>query len=115
MPPKKEPTALKPVLLAGIIVLLPVCFTIMIMGILGIQILMDTESKSFLSQTEFGRLYRKLTSVNPFFSAMFVNGGMIGTMFAITKLVEHRRAVKSAAAAPKEEVKAEATESKKEK
>ncbi|GIL58105.1 hypothetical protein Vafri_12957 [Volvox africanus] len=105
-PKPKELTApLKPAFLAGLVLLFPLCLTAFVAGILGMKILLDEDSSSGLSQSLFGQYYKRLIAINPFFSALLFNGGMIGSMFCVTKLVEHGRALKrakmgSAAAAP---------------
>ncbi|GLI66479.1 hypothetical protein VaNZ11_010323, partial [Volvox africanus] len=94
-PKPKELTApLKPAFLAGLVLLFPICLTAFVAGILGMRILLDEDSSSGLSQSVFGQYYKRLIAINPFFSALLFNGGMIGLMFCITKLVEHGRALK---------------------
>ncbi|GIL78392.1 hypothetical protein Vretifemale_7807 [Volvox reticuliferus] len=100
-PKPKEPTApLKPVVVAGLVLLFPFCLAAFVVGILGMRILLDEDSSSGLSQSVFGQYYKRLIAINPFFSALLFNGGMIGSMFCVTKLLEHRRAVKRAKKGP---------------
>ncbi|PNH11185.1 hypothetical protein TSOC_002009 [Tetrabaena socialis] len=101
MPPKKkDPVVLKPLQLVGVMAALPVTLAFFIIGALGIAVLLDTEGTSSLSRSPFGVGYRKLTQTNPFFSAMFVNGGMIGSLFCIVSLLDHVKAKKKAQQAP---------------
>ncbi|KAG2428881.1 hypothetical protein HYH02_014204 [Chlamydomonas schloesseri] len=72
------------------------------------HVLLDAEDASPVTRSQFGQLYRRLIAMNPFFSAMFVNGGLIGTLYAAITLAGHRAAVtkaKAAAAGAKKETK----------
>ncbi|KAG2445458.1 hypothetical protein HXX76_000077 [Chlamydomonas incerta] len=60
------------------------------------HVLLDAENASPVTRSQFGRLYRRLIALNPFFSAMFVNGGLIGTLYAAITLAGHRAALKKA-------------------
>ncbi|GFR49669.1 hypothetical protein Agub_g11815 [Astrephomene gubernaculifera] len=94
-PKSKDPPApLRPIVLAGCIALLPIALAFFVVGAIGIHILLDAEDSSSLSRSDFGQAYKRLIAMNPFFSAFFLNGGMIGALFAGTKLWEHRAAVK---------------------
>ncbi|PNW79852.1 hypothetical protein CHLRE_08g369350v5 [Chlamydomonas reinhardtii] len=79
------------------------------------HVLLDAENTSPVTRSEFGRLYRRLIAVNPFFSAMFVNGGLIGTLYALITLSGHRAALKKSKAAAAAGAKKKKEETKKDK
>ncbi|EFJ50169.1 hypothetical protein VOLCADRAFT_104005 [Volvox carteri f. nagariensis] len=93
--PKQLTAPLRPILVAGLAILLPICFSAFVIGIFGMRILLDEDGSSSLSRSVFGQYYKRLIAINPFFSALIFNGGMIGSMFCVTKLVEHGYAAKS--------------------
>ncbi|GLC36599.1 hypothetical protein PLESTB_000254900 [Pleodorina starrii] len=102
MPPKPLAKPLKPIHVAGLILLLPICLAAFVVGIVGMRILLDEDGSSKLSQSAFGQLYKRLIAINPFFSALIFNGGMIGSMFCVTKLIEHAKAGKRAKQGPQD-------------
>ena len=75
---QKEPQTLKPLYFVGLCLLVVVAITACCVGIAGMVVLMDAEGTGYLSKTTFGHLYKQLTKTNPFFTAMFVNGGGLG-------------------------------------
>ncbi|GMH40914.1 hypothetical protein BSKO_08818 [Bryopsis sp. KO-2023] len=70
-----------------------VCFLSFVVGCLGLYVLMDEPGDKWLSQTEFGKLYKRLVAFNPIFSAFFVNGGLLGMLMCFVKLRDHRKLI----------------------
>jgi len=72
-------------------IFLSLALTCFVVGSLGMAILLDTTGSSSLAQTQFGQLYKRLVAVNPFFSAFFFNGGLIGCIFCMKELTTVRK------------------------
>ncbi|KAG2482137.1 hypothetical protein HYH03_018923 [Edaphochlamys debaryana] len=115
--PPPPPKVLTPLAFVGTALLLIICLVSFGVGIVGIQILLDEEGTSALSQSAFATQYRWLISKNPFFSAFFFNGGMIGCLYCVMRYLDHRKAQRlppqQAAAAPGAAAEAKTVEAKK--
>lgn len=107
----KEPVKLKPLHAVLVTLALPLFLALFVVGAVGLHVLTDESGTSPVTLSQFGQLYKALIAKNPFFSAAFFNGGMIGSIFCVVKLLERRKAIKAEKAKALEE--AAAKESKK--
>eukprot|EP01023_Acetabularia_acetabulum_P030427 TRINITY_DN28648_c0_g1_i1.p4 TRINITY_DN28648_c0_g1~~TRINITY_DN28648_c0_g1_i1.p4 ORF type:complete len:120 (-),score=20.01 TRINITY_DN28648_c0_g1_i1:822-1181(-) len=81
---------------------IPVAITLLIVGGLGLWILIDEKKESFISNSKFGEIYLIVHGINPMFTAIFVNGGLLLLIMSLAKLSKHNQAVIAAQTAEKE-------------
>eukprot|EP01024_Parvocaulis_polyphysoides_P074269 TRINITY_DN9584_c0_g1_i1.p4 TRINITY_DN9584_c0_g1~~TRINITY_DN9584_c0_g1_i1.p4 ORF type:complete len:119 (-),score=14.60 TRINITY_DN9584_c0_g1_i1:452-808(-) len=72
---------------------MPVGLILMIVGGCGIFVLTDEDKKWSITNSQFGQLYQQLSGINPMFTAVFVNGGMLLFFLCTAKYWNHNKAV----------------------
>jgi hypothetical protein len=73
-----------------LLLFIPLSFSLFIAGLVGLFIMTDTDEKTWLGQTYYASQYRRLIAWNPICNSIFFNAGILGTMFGIHRLREHR-------------------------
>lgn len=90
--PGKTPKELKPWQAWFTTLCIPFFISMFLCALLGLFVLTDEKQSTWLGQSWFGLQWRRLVDFNGFFSAAFLNGGILGTITAYVRLREHQTA-----------------------
>ncbi|DBA78816.1 hypothetical protein WJX77_001668 [Trebouxia sp. C0004] len=91
-PPAKVPKELRAWQAWFTALCIPVFLAMFTCSMLGLYVLTDEDSSTWLGQSWFGHQWRRLINYNQFFSAATLNGGLLGSLIASFRLKEHRSA-----------------------